>query len=118
MEHNFIISKSLKARIMRRIYLIWFLRQISSPFLIKTFFLGLALTEAAFFYSLSNIFKNISLASSNFPTLSSFMFSSFQKTDALSKLFFIGLMLLLGLFLHQIYISISSRKHQQILQQV
>lgn len=117
MEQNFFIAQSLKKKIMRKVYLIWFLRQISSPFLVKTFFLAAALAEASFFYSLPNIFKNIFLASGNFPTLSGFMFSSFRHTDAISKLFFIGIMFLFGLFLHQIYISFHRRK-LQFLQQV
>lgn len=118
MEQSIIIAKSLKKKIMRKVYLIWFLRRISNPFLIKTFFLAAALTESAFYFSLPDIFKNISLVSGNFPTLSGFMISSFQRTDAISKLFFMGIMFLTGLFLHQLYISLCRRKQQEILQQV
>ncbi|KKS11472.1 MAG: hypothetical protein UU66_C0016G0002 [Parcubacteria group bacterium GW2011_GWB1_41_5] len=126
MEQNVIIAKSLKSvelyalkkKIMRKVYLIWFLRRISSPFLVKTFFLTAALAEASFYFSLPDIFKNIFLASGNFPTLSGFMIASFQHTDAISKLFFMGLMFLIGLFLHQLYISLYRRKQQEILQQV
>ena len=118
MEQSFIIAKSLKRKIMRKVYMIWFLRRISSPFLVKTFFLALALTEAAFLYSLPDIFKNISLVSGHLPTLSGFMLSSFQQTDAISKLFFIGIMFLFGLFLHQVFIDLHRRKQQELLQQV
>ena len=87
----------LKKRIMRKIYLLWFLKKINSPVSIKTGIFLISATLAGYYISFISIFKN-ALKSSHSPIdLTSFFVRSFSYADLPSKL--IVLMLLASIYL-------------------
>lgn len=104
------VSSYLKNKIMKRVYAIWVLRRVFSPFAIKTAFLVVVILEALSYYSLSNIFNNIILASGNFSAFSGYLVSALQNTAIISKLLFIGLMAVTFLFVQELFKILQKKR--------
>jgi len=95
MEHNYtneemIVSvKSLKQRIMRRIYILYMLRTIA-PFAFDCLIIIIVAFIATLFVSVKDVWKNLGMAQDS-GQLSSFSFSALSETEITTKLLLIVL---------------------------
>ena len=78
----------LKAKIMRRVYAIWVLRQIVKPFMVEALFFAAAVFWMAFYVSFGNVLANISPIAFSPTHLISFIASAFESTEFISKVLF------------------------------
>jgi hypothetical protein len=85
------INDMVKKKIMRRIYLIWFFRKITSPVFIEGFVFAAMLFLAVSYISFLNVMRNAFNASSSVFSLPEFFVNSFISADTISKLLLVGI---------------------------
>lgn len=83
----------LKKRIMRRIYVIWFLRKLTSPFCIELFLIIVLIFFGSNYISFVSVLENAynSLNLSSPMSLPRFVLDNFKATDTASKAFSAGI---------------------------
>lgn len=82
----------LKKRIMRRIYVIWFLRKLTSPFVFECIGLIVLVIVGSSYISFMDVFRNAYNSSLSSPmSLPRFALDNFKATDTASKSFFAGI---------------------------
>ena len=79
----------MKKRIMRKVYLIWFVRSAYSKFVV----LGAILVAASFHINFANVFLNTMNASTGLAQSVSYIVSSFAAADMASKAMSAGIIL-------------------------
>ncbi len=99
-NHNTLIFKK---RIMRRIYFVWFLRRLISPFMIKIAVPVVLLSLANYHIHFFNVFKNAIDSSSSFYDVPKFFFNSFLATEILDQIMVLGLVFLVGAIVWDIF---------------
>jgi len=74
-------NQYLKSRVMTRIYVIYVLRQITSPRCLKTMTLGATLALGTIWFSFDQVFINMFSAVDGFSPLLNFSWSAFINTE-------------------------------------
>lgn len=78
----------LKAKIMRRVYAIWVLRQMVKPFMVEALFFAAAVFWMAFYVSFDNVLANVSPVAFSLTHLIDFIIAAFKSTEFISKVLF------------------------------
>lgn len=97
------MESDLKIRIMRRIYLIWFFRQIFSPFLLKFYVLTLALWQIGRLVWVEKVFSS-ALTKPDWSASIGYLAQSALSTRLAVQLL-IGVILIAGLWLFRDLVS-------------
>ena len=81
-------SRSLTRSIMRRVYLVWILRQVRNPFLIEGALLVVLSVSFAAYVSVVSVVANFGAASSSFSNVLQFITRAFTGTELATKTLF------------------------------
>lgn|SRR3989344_1171279 len=81
-------SRSLTRSIMRRVYLVWVLRQVRNPFLIEGALLVVLSASFAAYVSVVNVVANFGATSSSFSNALQFITRAFAGTELATKALF------------------------------
>ena len=91
------MTSDLKTRIMRRVYLVWFFRQLFSPFLIKFYVLALAFWQIGRLVWVEKVFSN-ALAKPDWSASIGYLAQSVSSTELTVQLL-LGVTLVGGLWI-------------------
>ena len=88
------MNTQLKEQIMRRVYIVAFMRRFLKPFVIKSAILVALVSLGATFVSVTNIIKNGVYSSDGVFDLLAFMFRALSRTEMFVQVLFVGIVAL------------------------
>lgn len=90
------LHKQLKTRIMRRVYIIAFMRRFLRPFVVKSFMFSMFLFIGAVSVSIPNVIQNaLESGRGGLSGFVTFILAAFFQTDLFVKIVFLGIVVTL-----------------------
>lgn len=103
------MNTQLKNKVMRRIYIVAFMRRFLRPFAVKSFFLMVFTVLGATLVSITNVIKNGMYSSEGVLDFVTFFVRALSRTELYTQLLFVGIVTLV---VWMIIDSIRSLEHK------
>ncbi len=87
---------NLKRRIMRKIYVLWFFKEVTNPVTLKVAAPIAAFSVVFYHFCCLNIIKNAISSASSFYDIPKYFFNSFLTTEITDQLIVLGLIVFVG----------------------
>jgi len=99
-----------KKSIMRRVYVIWIFRRLTTPAMLKLYVFTTFMWQSAYYMSLPQVFANlpaITDVSANY----SFAVTAFSRTELMMQVLFAGIVGIGAWFVSDLYRYTATRRH-------